>query len=83
LAVTALVFSAYSLSCHFLSPTNWRTFLKGIAILNAIYCCLTIGLVVNQYASLTLLGLSYFIAELILVAGLIRLEWMKSSNLNT
>lgn len=75
LALAAVVFAAYSASCHFFLPTNWRPFLKAIALVNLTYSCLTLGLVIHFYAKLTALGLLYFAGELALVITLARIEW--------
>ena len=56
LAAIAGVFAIYSLSCHFFLTQNRGRFLKGIAVANLLYCCLTLTLVVYFYSQLTVLG---------------------------
>jgi len=55
--------------------------MKGIIIANLVYCCLTIVLVFYFYQKLTILGLSYFLLELLMISGLIIIERMAFSKL--
>lgn len=70
LAIVAGLFSVYSISCYFFIEKHWRAFLKSIAIANLLYCCLTSVLIILYYDSLTVLGIAYFIAEIIVVVTL-------------
>lgn len=74
LSCVAFIFSIYSFSCYLRKIENWRPYLKLIAMANLVYCCITIGLVIYFYQKLTLLGLVYFFAELIVVVILILIE---------
>jgi hypothetical protein len=74
LASIACMFAVYSICCYFLLVSNWRPYLKGIAIGNLLYCWLTIVLVFYFYQKLTMLGLAYFVLELIVLSGLIIIE---------
>jgi len=74
LSVIALVYAIYSICCFYFIDSNWRPFLKTICIANLIYCCLTIGLVINFYSRLTVLGTSYFLLEIILICVLVIIE---------
>jgi hypothetical protein len=73
LAGTCL-FTLYSFSVYFMEPHNWRFYLKTIATANSLYCCLTLGLVVYCYERLTLLGLVYFLLEIVVIVALVSLE---------
>lgn len=75
LACLACLFSVYSFSCFFLFMKNWRPFLKRIAVVNLLYCCLTLGLVIWRFAGLTLLGILYFALEILIVVILSVSEW--------
>lgn len=79
LAITACVFAAYSLVCYWQTPQNWRPYLKTIALANFCYCLYTIYLVIQLYDVLTLLGISYFVAEVIVVFALVAFEWKRSN----
>ena len=74
LAAIAAVFCLYSSLSFFLGGENWRPLLKGIAIANLLYCCLTIGLVIYLLEALTTLGILYFAAEVVVVVLLASLE---------
>ncbi|MCW5924128.1 MAG: hypothetical protein KIS77_17535 [Saprospiraceae bacterium] len=75
LAGVACVFAAYSLACYFLAPVRWRPYLAGIALANTLYGLLTLWLVFGADLDLPLWGSTYFVLELIVLAGLIFLEW--------
>jgi peptidoglycan/LPS O-acetylase OafA/YrhL len=74
LSSVACLFMIYSLCCYFFNFSNWKPYLKTIIIANSIYCCLTIGLIFYSYKSLTILGLIYFILELIVLIVLVFVE---------
>ena len=75
LSIVGLVYCCYSFSCFFLIKENWQLFLRIIAIGNFLYCVSTIILVYLNYSYLTLLGMTYFLAEIIIIVGLLNLEW--------
>lgn len=79
LSYAAYLFAVYSFTCYFKTPNNWRPFLRTIAIVNLLYCCVTIGLVVQQYHNLTGLGLTYFILEKAIIIPLAFIE-LKTAN---
>lgn len=79
LSLVACVYTIYSFCCHFFILSNWRPYLKAIAIANIIYCCLTTGLVFYFYQSLTILGLIYFLLEIVVMSVLILIELMALS----
>ena len=74
LAAIAAGFSLYSFLSFFFGGENWRTLLKGIAVANLLYCCLTMGLVIFKFAALTALGLIYFAVEIAVIVVLATLE---------
>jgi len=74
LAFTACGFAAYSMSCFLANPQKWRLYLKIIAIVNLLYCCLTLGLVIDRRAELSLWGWMYFVGEVVVVASLAIIE---------
>ena len=74
LSLIAILFCLYSLICFFLVNENWRFYLRLIGVFNLLYCCLTLSFVVYFYAQLTILGLTYFLLEIVLIAGLVCLE---------
>ncbi len=78
LAAFPVFFALYSFACYFLLKKKYSLFLKGIAIMNLLYCFLTISLLLFHDHDLTLLGWTYFIIELLILSLLIRLEWKAS-----
>jgi len=79
LSMLACFYAVYSMACYFWVGKNWRLFLKAIAIANLIYCCLTLGLIISFYQSLTMLGFIYFTGELLVIGGLICIELLTVS----
>jgi hypothetical protein len=74
LSLVACLYTIYSCCCWFFVSDNWHPYLKGIAIANVIYLCITSGLVFYHYQRLTSVGLLYFLLELIVMSGLIVIE---------
>lgn len=74
LAGVALVFAAYSFGCHFFLKKNWKPFLRAIIIANFLYALVSLGMLYWQIERLTLLGTIYFLAEIIVIFILIRIE---------
>lgn len=75
LSMIAVAFAVYSISCFLFLNKNWRIFLKTIMLANFLYCCLTTGLVIYYYSTLTIVGLTYFLAEIAVIAGLVYIEF--------
>lgn len=74
LAFIPCLFAIYDLCCYLMVKKNTLLFLKGIAIANLLYCCLSVGFVVHHYGQLTKLGFAYFILELIVVLALVGIQ---------
>lgn len=74
LAAIALLYAAYSLSCHFISPTNKAFFLKIIIAANLIYSCMTIGYLYIHSSSLNIWDFLYFSLEVIVILVIVNLE---------
>jgi hypothetical protein len=75
LSMIAFTFAVYSFSCFLFLNRNWRIFLKAIITANLLYCCLTTGLVIYYYSTLAILGLTYFLAEIAVIVGLVYIEF--------
>jgi len=82
LAGLPVFFIIYSFNCYFFLKNKWKPYLRGIAILNLLYCFLTIGLLFFYDHNLTILGWTYFIVELVVLFVLIAIEF-KASSKNT
>jgi hypothetical protein len=74
LSITAFTFATYSILCFLFLKKNWGIFLKAIMVANLLYCCLTMGLVIYYHSALTTIGLTYFIAEIAVIVGLVLVE---------
>jgi len=74
LAVLALLFSLYSVSCCFLVSNNWKSFLKIICIANILYCIITIGILFYNFPNISIFGIAYFLGEIAVIVGIVFLE---------
>lgn len=74
LALAACGFAIYDFICYFRITKNWKPFLIGIAIINLIYCIISIGLMIQHYPQLTTLGVLYFCGEIVILFVLIGIE---------
>lgn len=74
LSLLAIGLATYSATCFISNPTNWRLFLKLISILNLLYCLLTISLMIQYFSQLTILGIAYFVGEIIIVIAIAFVE---------
>lgn len=81
LAAIAGGFAVYSLLCHLRLTDRWKPYLRAIAIANTLYCLVTLGLVVYLRASLTWLGIAYFIGEIAVVMTLVSVEMRTAKRL--
>jgi len=75
LAVLPCFFAVYSFCCYFFIKKEWKSFLKIIAVVNLLYCCLTIGLMFFYSAELKVLGWIYFVAEILVIIALVSIEF--------
>lgn len=67
LAVPAVFFGVYSLTCYLIRVKNWRSFLRGIAVANLLYCGVTVCLMFSHFRALTGWGLAYFMGEVVVI----------------
>ncbi len=74
LASLPCLFAIYDFYCYFKIEKNLKKFLKGIAIVNLLYCCLSIGLAFYHYQEITYLGWTYIIVEILIVVTLAIIE---------
>ena len=80
LAIAATIFAIYSLTCFVIAPKRWHIYLRTIAIVNLLYCIASIGLVMYYYPQLTILGVTYFLIEKIIVISLATVELKTSKS---
>ena len=72
LALAAVVFSVYSISCFVLRKGG--RWLKLIALANALYCVVTFGLLISFFDDVTWPGRAYFVGEILIIAALVAVE---------
>lgn len=82
LAIIGLLCGLYSLSCVLFLKDNVAVFLKTIAIVNSVYCCLSAGVVIYYFTEMTMLGIVYFALEILVILSVIALELRAYSHLN-
>ncbi len=63
----AICLFLYSISIILIKPSNWKIFLKILAVSNILYCLLTIFQIFQNKSSLTLFGYLYFVVEVIVI----------------
>lgn len=79
LIILPIVFCIYSACCYLLVKRSYKPFILIIAIANFLYCLITMVLIFTHYSELTILGLSYFILELMIIGIIVYLEFDISS----
>ncbi len=98
LSIVVMFYAIYSLSCYFFlfkriekhidkseqKIINWQIFLKIIIIANSLYCVIMFFLLILHYKNLTILGIIYFIIEMIVIISLVvfEIKILKSDKLN-
>jgi hypothetical protein len=82
LACIACVYAFYSFLSYLKIKTDWIPYLKGIAMANLLYCCLTTGLVIYHRSALTIWGMSYFLLEVGIIISLAVMELITASKLS-
>ena len=75
LAALAGLFAVHSFLNYRWFKENWRPYLRGIAIVNLLYCCLTAALVIYFRQELTKWGLLYFLQEMVVIMVVVGLEF--------
>lgn len=74
LSAIAVAFSCYSAACYLFLKAVPTPFFRFIGIANLAYCALTIGLLVKYHASLTIIGIAYFLMEILIICALSYVE---------
>ena len=70
----ACVFATFSICCYYFINLNWQPFLITIAVANTLYCLLTAIILVVYYDRITIIGLAYFVTEIIIISCLVLIE---------
>lgn len=82
LAALAGLFAVYSFWNYRWFKENWRPYLRGIAIVNLLYCGLTAALVIYFRQELTKWGFLYFLLEMVVIFVLVMFEFKTISRKN-
>lgn len=82
LASLPLLFATFDFYCYFKIERNLDTLLKSIAIINLLYCFLSIGLAFYDYQKITNLGWAYIIIEVLIVTTIAIIELKASKKYN-
>ena len=69
------LFVVYDLFCYWRVEQNIGFFLKVIAAINVMYCCLSLGLAFYHMERITILGWGYILIEILIVLAVAILEW--------
>ncbi len=83
LAFLPCLFAAYDFYCYLKPPKKLGFFLKVIAIINLLYCILSISLAFYHHQKLTYLGWGYIVIEIMIVLILVYIEWKTANRLNS
>lgn len=75
LAFLPAVFVLYDFYCLIRVKENIGLFLKGIAYINLVYCCISFGLAFYHYKKITYMGWSYVLLEICILIALASLEF--------
>lgn len=79
LSIAAVGLSVYSLACFFILRGNWSPFLMALGIANLLYCSWTTILIILHFDLLTGFNFIYFFGEIVLISGLVYLEFKAAS----
>ena len=77
-----ILYSIFSFFSYKFGNHNWRSLLKIIAIANLLYCCLTLYVTWINFDTFKILGIIYFIVEIIIIIILATLEFKIALNHN-
>ena len=82
LAIPPIIFAIYDFYYYRKPKHQLGRFLKGIAIMNILYCFLSISLAFYHHSLITGLGWGYIIVEVVIVCLLVLLELKVSWSLS-
>lgn len=75
LSVIAICLCLYSTACFIFLKVRWTPFIWIIGTANLLYCALTIGLLIKYYPLLTIIGIIYFLIEIVIICVLSYVEF--------
>lgn len=75
LAFIGFVYGTYSLLCSYFVKEKFHPWLKIIIFANLLYCVVTAIVVVMFFDRLSVIGVTYFLAEIAIILGLVSIEY--------
>ena len=81
LATFPIIFAIYDFFCYRNKTDNIPRYLNGIAIMNLLYCCLSIGVAIYHCEKIKSLGWVYLLMEIIVLTILVVIELNVSKEL--
>jgi putative flippase GtrA len=81
LATLPIFFAIYDLYCYRRKNDKLDLFLKVIAIINLLYCCLSIGFAFYHFGTITRFGWSYLLIEILFLVVLAVVEFKVAKRL--
>lgn len=75
LAVFPVIFALYDFFSYQQEKGKAGQFLMGIAVINFLYCCLSIGMAFYHLKTISLLGWAYILGEILIVMTLAIVEF--------
>ena len=81
LAFIPCTFVFYDLYCYCRKSNDFKQFLKGIAYMNLLYCCISIVFALYHYQKIKYLGYIYLSVEIIILIALASLELKSATKL--
>lgn len=81
LAIFPIIFAIYDFYCYRQVSYKRGKFLKGIAVANLLYCCLSIGVLFYHIETITSLGWIYILVEILIVIFLASVELITANRL--
>ena len=81
LATIPIFFVIYDLYCSRKNNDDLGQLLRGIAIINLIYCCTSIGFFFYHFETITIFGWSYILIEILIIVTLAIVEYKVAKRL--
>jgi len=83
LAAIPVLFAMHDLCCSKKNNDQIGKLLKRVAILNFLYCCISIVLAFYHFKTITIFGWTYILVEILIVLILAIIEYKVASRLNS
>lgn len=83
LAFLPCLFAMYDFYCYLRVQENFSFFIKTIALINLMYCFISIGLAFYHYQKITYLGWGYVLVEILIVVFIAYAELTTAAKIKT